>query len=303
MTGLLSGKTAVITGAGSPGGIGRATARLFAAEGAACALTDIDEAGLEEAAAEMGPPHRTYVCDVADAASVKGTTADIAADLGRIDILVNNAGIVMGTPFDEISEDEFDSVLGVNLKGNFLMAQACLPAMRDGGGAIVVVAPEVMKSLNRPKIKILGAGEAPKHQMGGQVDLTYSGARWSGPAAFAEAGVTPKDIKYASIYDSFTITVLMLLEDLGFCPKGEGGRWVAEGHLRRGGRHPLNTDGGGLSSCHPGMRGIFLLIEATRQLRGQAGDVQVTDAKTALCCGSGGWLSAIGAVILGNQQP
>lgn len=140
MTGLLSGKTAVITGAGSPGGIGRATARLFAAEGATCALTDIDEAGLEEAAAEMGPPHRTYVCDVADAAAVKGTTAAIAADLGRIDILVNNAGIVMGTPFDEISEDEFDSVLGVNLKGNFLMAQACLPAMRDGGGAIVCIA-------------------------------------------------------------------------------------------------------------------------------------------------------------------
>ena len=132
MTDLLSGKTAVITGAGSPGGIGRATAKLFAAEGAVCALTDIDAAGLKEAVAEMGPPHRSYVCDVASASAVRDTIGAVTADLGRIDILVNNAGIVMGTPFADITEDEFDSVLGVNLKGNFLMSQACLPAMRDG---------------------------------------------------------------------------------------------------------------------------------------------------------------------------
>jgi len=139
MTGRLNGKTAVITGAGSPDGIGRATARLFAAEGAACALIDINEAGLKEAAAELGPAHRSYVCDVADAAAVKATAASITADFGRIDILINNAGIVMGTPFAEISEDELDNVLGVNLKGNFFMAQACLPAMSDGG-AIVCIA-------------------------------------------------------------------------------------------------------------------------------------------------------------------
>lgn len=113
---------------------------LFAAEGAVCALTDIDEAGLAEAIKEMGPPHRSYVCDVASAAAVKDTIAAVAADLGRIDILVNNAGIVMGTPFADISEDEFDSVLGVNLKGNFLMSQACLPAMRANGGTIVCIA-------------------------------------------------------------------------------------------------------------------------------------------------------------------
>lgn len=140
MTGLLSGKTAVITGAGSPGGIGRATAKLFAAEGAVCALTDIDETGLEKAIADMGPTHRSYVCDVASAADVKDTVAAVTADLGRIDILINNAGIVMGTPFADITEDEFDSVLGVNLKGNFLMSQACLPAMQGGGGAIVCIA-------------------------------------------------------------------------------------------------------------------------------------------------------------------
>ncbi|MGB9646602.1 MAG: thiolase domain-containing protein, partial [Stellaceae bacterium] len=112
----------------------------------------------------------------------------------------------------------------------------------DGGGAIIVASPEVAKSLKRPKVKILGAGEAPKHQMGGQLDLTYSGAVWSGPPAFAEAGVKPGDIKYASIYDSFTITVLIQIEDLGFCEKGQGGRFVSDGNLISGtGKLPFNT--------------------------------------------------------------
>ena len=134
-------------------------------------------------------------------------------------------------------------------------------------------------------------------------DFTKSAAAECGPRAFAQAGLAPKDIDTLQLYDSFTITVLMLLEDLGFCTKGEGGAFVAEGHLKRGGAVPLNTDGGGLSSCHPGMRGIFLLIEAARQLRRQAGEAQVPDATTALCCGSGGFLSAIGAVILGREHP
>src|SRR4029078_3705918 len=104
----------------------------------------------------------------------------------------------------------------------------------DGGGAIVVVAPEIAKSLKRPKVKVIGAGEFVKTQMGGKVDLTYSGARFSGATAFAEAGVKPSDIKFAAIYDSFTITVLMQLEDLGFCEKGKGGAFVAGGKLRSG---------------------------------------------------------------------
>ncbi|MFC3678290.1 thiolase domain-containing protein [Ferrovibrio xuzhouensis] len=163
----------------------------------------------------------------------------------------------------------------------------------DGGGALVVVAPEVMKSLNRPRVRIRGAGEAPKHQMGGQIDLTYSGARWSGPAAFAEAGVTPADIKYASIYDSFTITVLMQLEDLGFCDKGQGGRFVADGNLISGtGRLPFNTDGGGLCNNHPANRGgMTKVIEAVRQLRGEAHPkVQVPNCDLALAQGTGGSL-------------
>lgn len=163
----------------------------------------------------------------------------------------------------------------------------------DGGGALVVVAPEVMKSLNRPRVRVRGAGEAPKHQMGGQIDLTYSGARWSGPAAFAEAGVTPADIKYASIYDSFTITVLMQLEDLGFCEKGQGGRFVADGNLISGvGKLPFNTDGGGLCNNHPANRGgMTKVIEAVRQLRGEAHPkVQVPNCDLALAQGTGGSL-------------
>ena len=163
----------------------------------------------------------------------------------------------------------------------------------DGGGAIIVTSPEVAKSLKRPLVKVLGAGEAPKHQMGGKIDLTYSGARWSGPLAFEEAGVKPSDMKYASIYDSFTITVLMQLEDLGFCEKGEGGKFVSDGNLIAGtGKLPFNTDGGGLCNNHPANRGgLTKVIEAVRQLRGEAHPkVQVPNCDLALAHGTGGSL-------------
>jgi acetyl-CoA C-acetyltransferase len=163
----------------------------------------------------------------------------------------------------------------------------------DGGGALLVVAPEIARALRRPLVRVIGAGEATKGQLGGDVDLTYSGARWSGPIAFAEAGVTPADIKYASIYDSFTITVLMQLEDLGFCAKGQGGRFVADGNLISGvGKLPFNTDGGGLCNNHPANRGgITKVIEAVRQLRGEAHPaVQVRNCDIALAHGTGGLL-------------
>ena len=163
----------------------------------------------------------------------------------------------------------------------------------DGGGAIVLVAPEVARSLKRPFVSILGAGEAIKHSAGGQIDLTYSGAVWSGPRAFEEAGVRPSDIQYASIYDSFTITVLMTLEDLGFCAKGQGGRFVADGNLISGsGKLPFNTDGGGLCNNHPGNRGgMTKVLEAVRQLRGEAHPaVQVPNCALALAHGTGGAL-------------
>jgi len=163
----------------------------------------------------------------------------------------------------------------------------------DGGGALVVVSPEVAKRVQRPRVRLLGAGEAPKHQMGGKIDLTYTGAARSGALAFAEAGVTPADIKYVSIYDSFTITVLICLEDLGFCPKGGGGRFVEDGNLISGqGRLPFNTDGGGLCNNHPANRGgMTKVIEAVRQLRGEAHPkVQVPNCGLALAHGTGGSL-------------
>jgi acetyl-CoA C-acetyltransferase len=164
----------------------------------------------------------------------------------------------------------------------------------DGGGALVVVKPEIARTLKRPLVKVVGAGEASKHQQGGEIDLTYSGAVVSGPAAFAEAGLKPSDIKYASIYDSFTITVLIQIEDLGFCAKGQGGRFVSDGNLIAGvGRLPLNTDGGGLCNNHPANRGgMTKVIEAVRQLRGEAHPaVQVKNCDLALAHGTGGLLS------------
>ncbi len=165
----------------------------------------------------------------------------------------------------------------------------------DGGGALIVVKPEIAKSLKRPLIRVIGSGEAPKGLLGGKTDLTYTGAVWSGPAAFKEAGITPQDIKYASIYDSFTITVLMQLEDLGFCKKGEGGKFVADGNLIAGvGKLPVNTDGGGLNNNHPASRGgIVKVIEAVRQLRGEAHpQVQVGNCDLVLAHGTGGGLAS-----------
>ena len=176
------------------------------------------------------------------------------------------------------------------------------------GGAVVVVSPDVAAGLSRHKVKVLGQGEAPKHGDNGQVDLTYSGAVWSGPTAFEEAGVTTADIDYVSIYDSFTITVLMTLEDLGFCEKGKGGRFVADGNLVSGvGKLPFNTDGGGLCNNHPvGRGGMVKLIEAVRQLRGEANPgTQVPDCQIAMAHGSGGLLGVrmtSATVILGQED-
>ncbi len=163
----------------------------------------------------------------------------------------------------------------------------------DGGGALIVTRPEIAKKLKRPLVKLIGAGESPKGQAGGKLTLTTSGAAWSGAAAFEEAGVKPADIQYASIYDSFTITVLVQIEDLGFCKKGEGGKFVADGNLISGsGRLPFNTDGGGLCNNHPGNRGgMTKVIEAVRQLRAEAHPrVQVKNCRLALAQGTGGQL-------------
>jgi acetyl-CoA C-acetyltransferase len=178
----------------------------------------------------------------------------------------------------------------------------------DGGGAVVVVSPEVARDLDRECVKVLGQGEAIKHTDNGRVDLTYTGAVWSGPTAFEEAGVRPDDIDYVSIYDSFTITVLLTLEDLGFCEKGQGGGFVCDGALvAPHGRLPFNTDGGGLCNNHPGNRGgMTKIIEAVRQLRGEAhAAVQVPDCQLALAHGTGGSLAlrmGSATLILGKED-
>ncbi|MEI7782773.1 MAG: thiolase domain-containing protein [Betaproteobacteria bacterium] len=185
-----------------------------------------------------------------------------------------------------------DDVLASPLISDPLRRMDCC-VVSDGGGALVVTRPEIARTLKQPLVAVRGTGEAIKGLDGGRIDLSYSAAAWSGRAAFEQAGVTPADIQYASIYDSFTITVLVQLEDLGFCAKGEGGRFVADGNLISGvGRLPVNTDGGGLCNNHPANRGgITKVIEAVRQLRGQAHPaVQVKDCTLALAQGMGGYL-------------
>lgn len=178
----------------------------------------------------------------------------------------------------------------------------------DGGGAIVMVKPEIAKSLERPVVKYLGGGETIKHLNSGNVDLTYTGARHSGPPAFEESGVKHGDIKYASIYDSFTITVLETIEDLGFCEKGQGGKFVSDGNLISGvGKLPFNTDGGGLCNNHPANRGgMTKVLEAVRQVRGEAHPkVQVPNCDIALAHGTGGSIGTrmgSATIIIGQED-
>ncbi len=164
----------------------------------------------------------------------------------------------------------------------------------DGGGALVVVSAEVAASLGRASAEVIGAGFGFKGASPSPIDLTYTAAAYSGPIAFRQAGVKPTDIQYASIYDSFTITVLETLEDLGFCAKGDGGRFVTGGTLQAPhGALPFNTDGGGLCNNHPANRGgITKVIEAVRQVRGEAhAAVQVPNCELVLAHGTGGSLA------------
>jgi acetyl-CoA acetyltransferase len=196
-----------------------------------------------------------------------------------------------------------DDVLGSRMVADPLHKLDCC-AVTDGGGAFVMTTAERARDLPNAPVYVLGAAGGQTHwNISQQTDFSTSAAAVVGPRALQQAGITTDDVDLLMLYDSFTITVLMLLEGLGFAPRGEGGPWVQEGHLRRGGRFPLNTDGGGLSSCHPGMRGMFLITEAVRQLRGDGGVVQVPDCKVAVCAGSGGFLSAIGVAVLGTEAP
>jgi acetyl-CoA C-acetyltransferase len=194
-----------------------------------------------------------------------------------------------------------DDVLGSPMVADPLHRLDCC-VVTDGGGALVVVSPDVARGLPRTGAKVLGYGEAIRHTEGGRVDLTRTGADVSGARAFAQAGLTTADVDYAGIYDSFTITVLQTIEDLGFCEKGRGGSFVeADGLGAPDGRLPTNTDGGGLCNNHPGNRGgMTKVIEAVRQLRGEAHPaVQVPDCRVAIVHGTGGSLALrVGAATL-----
>ena len=182
----------------------------------------------------------------------------------------------------------------------FHVLDCCL--VTDAGGAVVLTSTERAATLGVPVVEVLGSGVAVSHHMISQMpDLTTTAAVHSGRQAFDQAGVGPSQIDVAELYDSFTYTVLVTLEDLGFCGKGEGGAFVSGQRTAPGGEFPLNTSGGGLSYTHPGMFGMFLLIEAVRQLRGECGDRQVADAGLALVNGMGGYLSSAATLVLGRQ--
>ena len=192
-----------------------------------------------------------------------------------------------------------DVLSGKMIADPFTKLQCCIRS--DGGAAVVLVAEDRVADLATEPVWILGAGEAVSHvSMSQWDDMTTGPAAVSGRLAFERAGVVPADIDVCEIYDAFTSMLLLTLEDLEFCGRGEGGAFVEDGRLRVGGALPTNTDGGGLSAMHPGQRGLFLLVEAARQLRGEAGARQVPGAQLACVSGTGGWFCSNGTMILGR---
>ena len=180
------------------------------------------------------------------------------------------------------------------------LLDCCL--VTDGAGAFVMTSAERARSLRKPPVFVLGAATCTDHMVIGQMpDLTTTPGAVAGPRAFEMAGLEAADVDVLMSYDSFTITALLHLEDLGFCKKGEGGPFVADGHLGPGGSLAMNTNGGGLSFTHPGMYGMFLLTEATRQLRGECGDRQIAEADVAVAHGSGMFLSVMSTAVLGTE--
>jgi acetyl-CoA acetyltransferase len=189
-------------------------------------------------------------------------------------------------------------VLGARMVSDPLTVRDCC-LYNDGAAAVVMVRADRARDCPQRPVKVLGGAHAVTHrEISSMPDLGVTGAAISGPAAFAQAGIGPGDIDVVMVYDAFTITPILFLEDLGFCPKGEGGRFVAGGAIAPGGRLAVNTNGGGLSCVHPGMYGLFLLVEAVRQLRGEAGERQVQGAELALAHGNGGVLSSEATVVL-----
>ena len=199
---------------------------------------------------------------------------------------------------DELS---IEDVLNARMVSDPLTVRDCC-LVTDGGGAIVMVSADRAKDFPHKPAYVLGVGMAHWHRnISAMPDYTVSAASESGPRAFDMAGLTPSDVDVLELYDAFTINTIMFLEDLGFCKKGEGGPFVADGHIGPGGSTPVNTNGGGLSCCHPGMYGIFTIVEAVRQLRGQCAERQIEGAEIALSHGNGGRFSSQVTALLGSE--
>ncbi|MET8222345.1 acetyl-CoA acetyltransferase [Streptomyces sp. NPDC005301] len=198
-----------------------------------------------------------------------------------------------------------DVLSGPMIADPFTKLHCCIRS--DGGAAVLLAAEEYVRDCRTAPVWILGTGEHVSHTtMSEWADFTVSPAAVSGRLAFRRAGLRPDEMDLAEIYDAFTYMTLVTLEDLGFCAKGEGGAFVEKGRLTLRGDLPVNTDGGGLSAQHPGMRGLFLLVEAVRQLRGEAGEgrqVRRPDGelpRLAVASGTGGWFCSAGTVVLGR---
>ena len=224
-----------------------------------------------------------------------GTTIEQLAEIAvsaRANAALNPEAFVR----DPITID--DVLAGPMIADPFTKLQCCIRS--DGAAAVVLVAEDRVADIPGKPVWILGTGESVSHiSMSQWNDFTIGPAAVSGPLAFQRAGLTPADVDVCELYDAFTYMLLITLEDLGFCAKGEAGAFVEDGRLRLGGALPTNTDGGGLSACHPGQRGLFLIVEAAKQLRGLAGDRQVPDAKIACVSGTGGWFCSSGTMLLG----
>ncbi|MFJ8075429.1 thiolase C-terminal domain-containing protein [Streptomyces sp. NPDC096176] len=230
-----------------------------------------------------------------------GTTLEQLAEVA-VQARANAAANTDAMFRDPITVD--DVLDGPLIADPFTKLHCCIRS--DGGCAVLLAAKECVPDTAKAPVWILGTGEHVSHTAMSQWDdFTLSPAAVSGRLAFERAGVRPHEIDIAEIYDAFTYMTLVTLEDLGFCAKGEGGAFVEKGRLLRDGGLPVNTDGGGLSACHPGMRGLFLLVEAVRQLRGEAGGHQVRQAggrlpELAVASGTGGWFCSSGTVVLGR---
>lgn len=226
-----------------------------------------------------------------------GTTID---QLAEVAVAAHEWAAMNDNAFERERITAADVAAAPMLADPFTSKHVCLRT--DGGGAVVLASEQVAKDCAKEPIWILGTADAASHiSMSEWGDFTTSAAARSGPVAFAQAGVGPADIDVCQLYDSFTSTVLLTVEDLGFCAKGDGGPFIESGALRPGGSLPTNTDGGGLASCHPGMRGMFFMVEAVRQLRGECGPRQVDGARLACVHAMGGFFTHSATMILGRQ--